>query len=159
MDVRTMKKQLSSKDVKEINDQLKQKYHLQDFFDKHEQVFEVRDKEQRYLKRNNQIVFFFCDQWIPTIKLLLTHQFLKAITVDKGAVKFVVNGADIMRPGITAVDEAIQKDEIVAVVDETHHKPLAVGIALFSGVEIEQATSGKMIKNIHYVGDGVWKIS
>ena len=154
-----MKKQLNNKDVKEINGQLKQQYRLQDFFDKQEQLFEVHDKEQRYLKKDNEIIFFFHKQWIPTIKLLLRKQLLKTITVDKGAIKFVVNGADIMRPGITAVDAGVQMDEIVAVVDETHHKPLAVGVALFSGADIEKATSGKMVKNIHYVGDDVWKIN
>lgn len=153
-----MKKQLSNKYVKEINDQLKQHYQLENFFDKHESVFEENNKDQRYLSKNGEIIFFFQQRWIPTLKLLLKNNILKTIAVDQGAIKFVINGADIMRPGITAIDQAINKDEVIAVVDATHKKPLAVGIALFSGDEMQQTIKGKMIKNIHYVGDTIWKM-
>lgn len=153
-----MKKQLSNKYVKEINDQLKQHYQLENFFDKNDQLFEEHNKNQRCLIKNNEVVFFFQQRWIPTLKLLLKNNILKTIAVDQGAIKFVINGADIMRPGITRIDDGIVKDEIIAVVDAIHKKPLAVGIALLSGDEIKQAINGKMIKNIHYVGDSVWKM-
>ena len=74
-----------------------------------------------------------------------------------GAVKFVVNGADVMRPGIVEIEEGIAKDEFVAVIDKNNKKPLAVGIALFSSEEMKGMNSGKVIKNIHYVGDELWK--
>ena len=73
-----------------------------------------------------------------------------------GAIKFVVNGADIMRPGITEIQDGIEKDKFVVVIDEKNKKPLAVGLALFNSQEMQTATSGKVIKNIHFVGDEIW---
>ena len=90
--------------------------------------------------------------------MLQERNVLKKITVDMGAVKFVVNGADIMRPGIVEIEEGILKDEFVAVIDKNNQKPLAVGIALFSSEEMKSMTSGKVIKNIHYVGDELWRM-
>ena len=73
-----------------------------------------------------------------------------------GAVKFVVNGADIMRPGITHIDDDVTKNGIVAIVDERHGKPLAVGISQLSAIDLRNASSGKVIKSLHYVNDPLW---
>ena len=81
------------------------------------------------------------------------------IIVDKGAVKFVVNGADIMRPGITKIDEGIQKGEIVVILEETHKKPISICVSEASSEELKAMTHGKALKNIHFVGDSVWKSS
>lgn len=80
----------------------------------------------------------------------------KVVTVDMGAVKFVVNGADVMSPGITTADSSIQKDDLVVIVEEMHKKPLAIGRALISGDEMAAADSGKAIKSLSYVGDALW---
>ena len=53
------------------------------------------------------------------------------MTVDTGAIPYVVNGADIMRPGIVAVTDDVKANAPVQIVDERHGKPLAIGIALF----------------------------
>ena len=75
-----------------------------------------------------------------------------------GAVRFVVNGADVMRPGIVEIEDGISKDDLVSVIDKNNRKPLAVGIALFSAEEMKAMSTGKVIKNIHYVGDELWKM-
>jgi PUA domain protein len=105
---------------------------------------------------NEAKFFYYKDKIVPVLKLILEKNFLKKITVDMGAVKFVANGADIMRPGITSIEEGIQKESIVSIVDETHKKPLAVGLALFDGEEMRKMDSGKVIKTLHYVGDNIW---
>ena len=74
-----------------------------------------------------------------------------------GAVKFVASGADVMRPGIKEIDPAIKKDDLVVVVDITHKKPLCVAHAQFSGEEMQKMGKGKVLKNVHYVGDEIWK--
>ena len=78
------------------------------------------------------------------------------VVVDMGAVRFVVNGADVMVPGIVDADECIEKDDFVWVCDVNNKKPLAVGVALLSGVEMKQNNLGKAINTIHYVGDKLW---
>ena len=75
-----------------------------------------------------------------------------------GAVPFLVKGADAMRPGIVEIEAGINKDDVVAIIDQNHKKPLAVGIALFNTAEMRSLASGKVIKNIHYVGDEIWRM-
>jgi len=99
-------------------------------------------------------------EWVfPTLKGLLEHPFPeRRVVVDSGAVAFVVNGADIMRPGIVSVSDDIRSGRPVQVVEERHGKPLAVGIALFDAGEIREKRSGKMVKTIHYIGDELWNV-
>ena len=80
----------------------------------------------------------------------------RLVTVDAGAVKFVVNGADVMSPGITSADDSIQIGDLVVIIEETHKKPLAIGRALIPGSEMAAADSGKAIKSLAYVGDSLW---
>ncbi|HIH10870.1 TPA: RNA-binding protein [Candidatus Woesearchaeota archaeon] len=101
--------------------------------------------------------FLYNNIYIPTIKLLLSNPLLPKVTIDTGAIKFIINGADIMRPGITSIDPKTKSNQPVVIIDQQHQKPLAVGIALYSAEEMQQLKSGKVIKNIHYVGDEIWK--
>lgn len=95
----------------------------------------------------------------PTLKAALENDIGgKKVTVDMGAVKFVTNGADIMSPGIVASDKDVKPRDVVVIVEETHKKPLAIGIALVSGEEMVENDSGKAIENIHYVGDDIWNL-
>ena len=75
--------------------------------------------------------------------------------VDSGAVRFVVNGADIMKPGIVSADPEIAVGDLVVIVEERHKKPLAVGRALVPGSEMKG--EGKAVKSMHHVGDSIWK--
>ena len=78
------------------------------------------------------------------------------VVVDMGAIRFVCNGADVMAPGIVEVDE-FDAGDIVVIRDATHGKALAVGKANKSSAEITANKIGKVIKNIHYVGDKLWE--
>jgi PUA domain protein len=82
--------------------------------------------------------------------------FLPKVVVDMGAIPFVCNGADIMAPGIVEVD-SFQQGSLVVVRDVTHGKALAVGKSIKSSTEIESEKKGKVIKNLHYVGDKFWE--
>ena len=74
------------------------------------------------------------------------------VVVDAGAVGFVSNGADIMRPGIVEADPSITPYDPVIIVEENHQKALAIGIARVPGDEMT-GEQGKVIDSIHYVGD------
>jgi len=96
--------------------------------------------------------------YIPVLTLLLNKQVdLKTVVVDMGAIRFVTNGADVMRPGITKIEPNIKKNDIIQIVDETHSRALALGKALFDANAMESKTSGKVIKNLHTIKDNVWK--
>jgi PUA domain protein len=97
------------------------------------------------------------DQPFLTLRGLMAHVPTKRfVTVDMGAVRFVVNGADIMAPGIVEVDTEIEEGDLVWIRDVNNNKPLAVGIALTAGMDIMGMGKGKAVKNIHWVGDTLW---
>lgn len=80
------------------------------------------------------------------------------VVVDAGAVSFVSNGADIMRPGIVEADESIEPGDYVLIAEETHGKMLAVGRARTDGADMV-GDQGKVIDTIHYVGDEWYEFS
>jgi PUA domain protein len=81
---------------------------------------------------------------------------LPRVVVDMGAIPYVCNGADVMAPGIADMDSFEVGDHVV-VRDVTHGKALAIGKALKSSSDIEASRKGKVIENLHYVGDSLWK--
>lgn len=81
----------------------------------------------------------------------------KYVTVDMGAVPFITNGADCMGPGIVEADDSIATGDMVWIRDERNKMPLAIGISEISGIELMMKRPGKAIKNIHSVGDKLWK--
>ena len=108
---------------------------------------------------DNQIVAFVKDgKSFLTVRGLLKYQAAKAYaTVDMGAIKFVINGADVMGPGIVDADESIAVGDYVWVRDVKNLKPLAVGVALTTGSEMRSKKPGKAIHSLFYVGDKLWK--
>lgn len=80
------------------------------------------------------------------------------VIVDAGAVKHILNGADVMRPGIRSIEGEFNKGEPVLIADEKK-RVVAVGIALYAKAELEPMERGKVIYNAHYLGDKIWKLS
>jgi len=78
----------------------------------------------------------------------------RLVVVDTGAVRFVVNGADIMKPGIVSADPEIAVGDLVVIIEERHKKPLAIGQALVAGTDMKG--EGKAVKSLHHVGDAIW---
>ena len=78
------------------------------------------------------------------------------VTVDAGAVSFVSDGADVMRPGIVDADDDISPGELVPIAEESHGKVLAVGRALVEGDEMV-GQEGKVVESVHHVGDDLYE--
>lgn len=83
-------------------------------------------------------------------------QHFPSVTIDSGAVKFVCNGAKVMRPGIINFD-SFKKGNIVAVKDQTHGRALAVGLALEDSEVAKAMTKGYVIDTVHHISDKVWE--
>jgi len=92
----------------------------------------------------------------PTLRCKCVD-FLPAVIVDMGAIPFVCKGADVMAPGITEIKTPFEEDAIVVIRDVKHGKALAIGKALRSSTSIMMEKKGKVIKNLHYVGDKIWE--
>ncbi len=121
----------------------------------------ILDDGTQILIIGDKILFFETEgRFFPTLHALLNNYVkIPSVTVDMGAVKYVVNGADIMRPGVTRIDDNVQKDRIVAVIDERHSKPLAVGISLFDANEMQSLSKGKVILTKHHINDDLWNFT
>ena len=79
-----------------------------------------------------------------------------SVTVDMGAVKFVCNGAKVMRPGITNFD-AFSNGSVVLVKDQVHGKILAAGIALADSESAKSMEKGYVVDTLHYISDEMWE--
>ena len=78
------------------------------------------------------------------------------VTVDSGAISFVSDGANVMRPGITEATDDIAPGDLVVIVEEAHGKALAVGRAETDGPDMV-GDSGRVVKSLHHVGDELYE--
>jgi PUA domain protein len=93
---------------------------------------------------------------LPSLKFEKCVNSLPRVVVDMGAVAHVANGADIMRPGISAIPSNFAKGDLLIIVDEKYGKPLVLGLADVESTEMKSMSKGKVIKNVHFVGDELW---
>lgn len=96
--------------------------------------------------------------YFPTLRLL--HQYpdmMPRVGVDKGAVKFVLKGADVMCPGLTSAGGDVSADlpalAPVAVWAEGKAHALAVGFTKMSTKDIRTINKGVGIEAVHFCGD------
>ncbi len=127
----------------------------------HERVelVETTGPFQLYLINKKPLLMEFSGIVFPTLRGALEHPFPeRRVVVDQGAIPFVVNGADVMRPGIVSVTDDVVEGNPVQTVEERHGKPIAIGIALHEATRIRESTGGKMCRTIHRVGDELWNL-
>lgn len=79
----------------------------------------------------------------------------RTVTVDAGAISFVSDGADVMRPGVVEADESIGEGDLVVVREESHGKALAIGRSRVPGADL-LGPEGKVIDSLHHVGDELY---
>jgi PUA domain protein len=148
---------LSKRDIKDLNNDINKKYCIENFFSEDDLVALAEDT---YILRDGELMFFYREELLlPSLKLLLKDNFLKKVMINMGAVPFIAKGADLMRPGIVGVDAYVEEGNIVAIVDEKNMKPIAVGQSLFSKDELEKMEVGKVVLNLHHVGDEFWNFT
>ena len=123
------------------------------------EVAETGGPLRLYLLDKRPLLFERDGVLFPTIQGAMNRPFAaRRVTVDMGAVRYVVNGADIMRPGIVEVSDDLVAGRPALVVEERHTKPLAVCIARLDADALRAETAGKVCKNIHHVGDEIWSL-
>jgi len=152
------RKRLRTKEVKAYSEELEEKLGIMTFGpDEIVDIAESADFNVLFVK-NDILGMIYDGKTFLTVRGLLKYRPERYfVTVDMGAVAFVTNGADIMGPGITDADDRIQEGDMVWIRDMKNLVPLAVGVALVSGKELKSKAKGKVIKNLHNVGDKLWK--
>ena len=96
------------------------------------------------------------EEYLPFLTEIEMLKKFPNVMVDVGAIKFMCKGANLMRPGIKKFTE-FEKDQLVCIIEESHHKFLAVGKAIVSSTELETMEKGEVIQNIHYISDKFWE--
>ena len=119
----------------------------------------VESDGQDFLFVDGEPLLFKIDGKIfPTVKgALKLNPARRRVVVDPGAVRFIINGADTMSPGIVEADPAINVGDLVIIVEKAHGKAIGIGRALVAGNEMIGG-KGKAVKSIHYVGDEIWNL-
>jgi PUA domain protein len=143
-----------------------------------------------------ELLFFnsFDGQWIPSLRLI--HKCIESIRnyrfysykldpdimtryqVDKGAIKFVLNGADIMCPGLTSTGAKMDVDlpagSLVVITAEGKEHAMSIGTLKISTEEMyvfdiissnndlfhnlrRSINKGIAIETLHYLNDNFWK--
>ncbi|KAI3414226.1 hypothetical protein GPALN_011684 [Globodera pallida] len=102
--------------------------------------------------------------YFPTLRLLHKYPFmLPNQQVDKGAIKFVLNGSHIMCPGLTSAGarlvDACEEGTLVAVMAEGKQHAMAIGQMKLSSADVRAQNVGIAIDNVHYMNDGLWRLT
>ena len=116
------------------------------------------DDNSQLIVGNEITILKISEQYLPFLNQTEVLKKFPSVMVDMGAVKFMCNGANVMRPGIKKYTE-FSKDDLVCVIEESKHKFLAVGKALTDSLELESMPKGEIVKNLHYISDKYWEIS
>ena len=123
------------------------------------EIAETASKFNIYIIDKKPLVIEMETWAFPTLRGAVLRPFTgRRIVVDMGAIPYVINGADVMRPGIVSVTDDVRAGLPALVVDESHDKPLAVVLPLYDAAGILALEKGKAAKNIHYIGDELWNL-
>jgi len=137
---------LSNKEKKELKEKLPNGYSF-------EKKDEITQKENIIYKNKEPFLLTLEKNiFLPHLKSLNSNAF-KSVYVDKGAIPFIIKGADLMRPGIQKIEDNIEKDEVILIKDENHNKVLAVGFSLFNSEDLKKQDKGKSVNIVHYISD------
>ncbi|XP_046853348.1 malignant T-cell-amplified sequence 1-like [Xenia sp. Carnegie-2017] len=113
---------------------------------------------------NSELLFFKQrdSPYYPTLRLLHQYPFLLPHQqVDKGAIKFILSGANVMCPGLTSPGAELieaEKNSIIAIHAEGKIHAIAIGKMTLSSEEILSVNKGIGVENIHYLNDGLWQM-
>ena len=96
--------------------------------------------------------------FFPYLGSQATLALFPQVVVDEGAVRFLLNGADVMRPGIRKFDDWGAAGKMVVVREEKKGRAVSVGPSLVASAEAQGMTKGGCIRNSHHVGDRYWNL-
>lgn len=85
--------------------------------------------------------------------------FLPHMQVDKGAIKFILSGANVMCPGLTSPGARmtdVQPETVVAIMAEGKQLALGVAVTKMSTTNILEVNKGIALELVHYLNDGLW---
>eukprot|EP01017_Pseudomicrothorax_dubius_P048390 TRINITY_DN8792_c0_g2_i2.p1 TRINITY_DN8792_c0_g2~~TRINITY_DN8792_c0_g2_i2.p1 ORF type:complete len:186 (-),score=48.86 TRINITY_DN8792_c0_g2_i2:275-832(-) len=120
-------------------------------------------KQEFILNEADEPIFIMKDEkFIPALRLLHRYPyFLPWMTVDKGAIKRVITGANVMCPGLTSPGgkmDDVPAGVCVAIMAEGKQHAIGVGITLMSTKEIREVNKGIALEMVHHLNDALWTL-
>ena len=120
---------------------------------------------------NSECVFYSHRDgpYLPCLHTLYKYPgFMTKVQVDKGAIRHILRGSDVMCPGLTSAggslpDETAENGnklnagQPVAIYCEGKTNPVAVGLLKMSISDIKEKNEGICIHETHHLDDGLWK--
>jgi PUA domain protein len=86
---------------------------------------------------------------------------LPSVQVDQGAIKFILNGSDIMCPGLTSkggiLPDALTPGTVIQIRCENKNHAIAIGVLTMSSDDIRKKNKGVCIEMLHTLNDGLYK--
>ncbi|CAE6462237.1 unnamed protein product [Rhizoctonia solani] len=142
---------------------------LEQIWPKKEGVTLVKCKEHiSILALHGEPLFFqhFDGPYMPSLKLLHKYpDLLPHVQIDRGAIPFLLGGANMMCPGFTSKggklpdkDSALPAGTPVAIHCEGKDHAISVGILKMGTEEIKAVNKGTAVDITTYLGDGLWAI-
>lgn len=155
------KEELRKKDIQKISSLLESDYPAEfSQFIASKKLFKadlkIKDRILILYHTADNTPFLFEEQGKILPTLYSIRQFpnlLPKITVDAGAVKFMINGADLFRPGMVEW-EKFSQDQFVTIIN-LQKAAMSIGKALLNSDELSD--KGKVTVTMHYLNDEIWK--
>lgn len=156
-----MKKWVSSKhDSRDVIEKIQASLSVNLDLSKSAQVENFEPEEgTRFVVVDEKFVFAGNDDgFVPFLGCQPLLELFPAVRIDEGAVRFIINGADVMRPGILSYDEWGDASRLVVVREEKKGRGVAIGRTLVKSEEMPAMGKGACVKNLHHVGDRYWTL-
>lgn len=128
----------------------------------------VPDTYIQLMIQRNQVLFFQevggkgAGPWMPHLRVLHAFPFiLPKIQCDEGGIRHMVDGANVMVPGLITPggrlpDENVPAGSPVAIHCEGMEHAASVGVLTMDTDDIKKATTGVATTTYHNIGDGLW---
>lgn len=102
---------------------------------------------------------------VPSHLPLPDPHLLPTIRIDRGAIRFILSGANIMAPGLLSAggqlppsDAKLDKGAIVIVTAQGKENAVAIGRLKNDTEEIKKLGKGVVVDNLHSLGDDLWMV-
>ena len=97
---------------------------------------------------------------------VVVPQAFPSIQIDRGAIRFVLSGAQLMCPGLTSPggklpgdgETELEKGQVVVVNAEGKENAVMIGILKMGTKDIKNVKKGVAVEGGMYLGDGLWNL-
>ncbi|BCU67523.1 RNA-binding protein [Sulfolobales archaeon HS-7] len=140
----------SEKDKRKIQQSIKEKYGLN-----LEGKLEIGKEKKQTFYIFDGSVLFFSEEMIPLVCTAMKYPLsIGYVTVDEGAAKALIRGADLFAPGIRDYQCKCLPGEIILA--KYNDRPLSILRVVPNAPEVRTNKKGKFAENIHHISDELW---